>query len=154
MPTAATRPPITDPTSIFELFRGSYATELLTAAVAQFQLFAHLAERPSTLDELRSRLGLAERPASVLVTALRAFGLVARDGAGRLTLTEMASEHLLAGSPFDVSGYLGLAAESPGVQVMIERLTTNRPFGAADEEDGAAFIFREGIESAMEREAS
>ena len=28
-------PPVADPTPIFEHFRGSYATELLTAAVAQ-----------------------------------------------------------------------------------------------------------------------
>ena len=33
-----------DPTPIFELFRGNYATELLTAAVAHFQLFERLAE--------------------------------------------------------------------------------------------------------------
>ena len=46
------------------------------------------------------------------------------------------------------------AADSPGVIEMVERLRTNRPAGAAADEAGAAFIFKEGIESAMEAEES
>ena len=38
--------PQTDPTPIFELFRGSYATELLTAAVAHFGVFRHFLAGP------------------------------------------------------------------------------------------------------------
>jgi predicted O-methyltransferase YrrM len=37
---------------------------------------------------------------------------------------------------------------------MVERLRTNRPAGASAPEKGAAFIYREGIESAMEQEAA
>ncbi|MSQ95725.1 MAG: methyltransferase, partial [Gemmataceae bacterium] len=37
-------PPTTDPTPIFEHFRGSYGTDLLTAAVAHFNLFGRLAQ--------------------------------------------------------------------------------------------------------------
>jgi hypothetical protein len=37
---------------------------------------------------------------------------------------------------------------------MVESLRTNRPLGADDPSDGAAFIFKEGIESAMERDTS
>ena len=59
----------------------------------------------------------------------------------------------MPGGPFDVSDYVGLAAESPGVRELVERLRSNRPAGAR-EEKGAAFIYREGIESAMEREAT
>ena len=79
--------------------------------------------------------------------------MLADDGQGRLGLTPLAREHLVPGGPFDVSDYVGLAADSPGVRELVERLRTNRPAGAAEEE-GAAFIYREGIESAMEREAS
>ena len=145
--------PSVDPTPIFEVFRGNHATELLTAAVAHLNVFGRLAARPMTGDELRHDLGLAERPAVVLLTALRAMGLLADDGQGRLGLTPLAREHLVPGGPFDVSDYVGLAADSPGVREMVERLRTNRPAGAADEK-GAAFIYREGIESAMEREAT
>jgi SAM-dependent methyltransferase len=146
--------PMLDPTSIFEVFRGNHGTELLTAAVAHFRVFERMARGPMTFDQLRRDLALAERPAIVLVTALRAFGLMADDEEGRLGLTELGRDHLTPGAYFDVSGYVGLASESPGVLEMVERLRTNRPAGSASDEEGAAFIFKEGIESAMESEAS
>ena len=153
MPQPALTPPRVDPTPIFEAFRGSYGTELLTAAVAHLGVFGRLAGGPLGPVELREALGLAERPMVVLVTALRAFGLLVEDAGGRLDLSDLAREHLVGGE-FDVSGYLGLAADSPGVLAMVERLRRNRPAGADSAGQGAAFIFREGIESAMEREAS
>jgi SAM-dependent methyltransferase len=146
--------PMLDPTPIFEVFRGNHGTELLTAAVAHFGVFERLAHGPMAFGQLRRELALAERPAVVLVTALRAFGLVGEDEEGRLGLTELARNHLTPGSAFDVSRYIGLAAESPGVVEMVQRLRTNRPAGSAADEDGAAFIFRQGIESAMESEDS
>jgi hypothetical protein len=69
-------------------------------------------------------------------------------------LTDLARGHLVSGGAFDVSGYIGLAADSPGVVELVERFETNRPAGADEAEAGAAFIYRDGIESAMEREAS
>lgn len=146
--------PTTDPTPIFEHFRGSYGSELLTAAVAHLRLFELLAPGPLSLEELGSRLGLQMRPLVILTCALRAMKLLDRDAAGRFAITDIAREHLLESSPFDVSAYVGLAAESPGVLAMLERLRTNRPAGAEPTADGTAFIYREGVESAMEREAS
>jgi SAM-dependent methyltransferase len=147
----ALTPPRLDPTPIFELYRGSYATELLVAAVSHLRVFDQFAAGPLTADDLRKRLGLAARPAAVLLTALRAFGLLVPDGPGKLDLSELAREHLLPDSPYDVSGYLGLSADSPGVLAMVERLRTDRPAGTEPEGGGAAFIYREGIDSAMEK---
>jgi ubiquinone/menaquinone biosynthesis C-methylase UbiE len=146
--------PVTDPTAIFEHFRGVYATELLTVAVIEFDVFSRLAERGKSFDELRAEIGLDLRPANVLFTALRAMGLLQQTADVSLNLTPIAREHLIPGEPFDVTGYIGLAAESPGVREMAERLRTNRPATNRKEDEGAAFIFREGIESAMDREAS
>ncbi len=146
--------PILDPTPIFEVFRGNHGTELLTAAVAHLGVFERLTRGPLSFDQLRRELGLAERPAVVLVTALRAFGLLADDEESRIGLTELARDHLTPGAFFDVGGYVGLAAESPGVVEMVERLRTNRPAGSSADEGGAAFLFKEGIESPMESEAS
>jgi 2-polyprenyl-3-methyl-5-hydroxy-6-metoxy-1,4-benzoquinol methylase len=144
--------PQTDPTPIFELFRGSYATELLTAAVAHFDLFGRLARAPRTLQELGADLKLANRPINVLVTALRAFGLLTATAEGKLTLTDLAREHLVPGAPLDVGDYVGLAAQNPGVLAMVERLRTNQPAGVKG--DGTAFIYREGVASAMEQAES
>jgi predicted O-methyltransferase YrrM len=146
--------PQVDPTPIFEIFRGNYATQLLTAAVSHFRVFGRLATGSLHFDDLRKQLGLAERPATVLITALRAMGLLVRDEEGRLDLSNLAREHLTPEALFDVSDYVGLAADSPGVVEMVERLRSNRPAGGRPEEAGAAFIYREGIESAMEDEAA
>lgn len=155
-PRSALESPTTDPTFLFEHYRGSYGTELLTAAVAHFRLFDILADAPLSADELGARLEIAARPLVVLTTALRAMGLVEVDVAGKFTPTAAAREHLTSGGPFFVGDYVGLAAESPGVLEMVERLRTNRPRGAAcdDGAAGAAFIYREDLPSAMEQEAS
>ena len=76
-------PPRLDPTALFEIYRGAHATELLTAAVAHFRVFDRFVGGPMTWDELRTDLGLAERPAAVLLTALRAFGLLEANASGR-----------------------------------------------------------------------
>ncbi|MDZ4849527.1 MAG: methyltransferase [Pirellulaceae bacterium] len=144
-------PPSTDPTPIFEFFRGSYATDLLTASVAHFELFGRLAKGARTLAELQADLGIDERPAVVLTTALRAMKLLNRKGNGQFELTELAREHLVGGDPFDVGNYLGLAAAAPSVLNMVERLRTNRPAGLDSSGDGAAFIYRDGMKSAMEQ---
>ena len=144
-------PPGTNPTSIFEYFRGCYGTELLTAAVAHFDLFGRLAKQPRTLVELQADLHLAERPTTVLTTALRAMQLLSKNPAGQFELTPIAAEHLVRGEEFDVGSYLSLAATSPGVTEMVERLRTNRPAGLSGDGAGAAFIYRDGMKSAMEQ---
>lgn len=73
---SATEFPLTDPTPIFEIFRGNYGTEILVAAVTHFNVFGRLASAPLAFDELRRELKLEGRPAVVLLTALRTFGLL------------------------------------------------------------------------------
>jgi len=143
----AITPPPSDPTAIFEFFRGAHATELLTAAVAHFDIFGRLAQQPMSQDALAKTLGLQNRPAVVLLTALRAMGLLEKQG-DRLHPTEMATNHLLPGGDFDVGNYIGLAASSPGVLAMVELLRKNRPLDGGG--NGTAFIYRDGVKSAME----
>ena len=143
--------PQIDPTPIFELYRGNYASELLVAAASHFKLFSRLAERALSGLVLREQLGLAERPFSVLTTALRAMQLLTLDTGGLFQLTPLAREHLVGGAGFDVTDYLGLSANSPDVQAMIERLVTNTPLGHKPDEQGVGFIYRDDLPSAMEQ---
>lgn len=145
--------PTTDPTPIVEHFRGNYGTELLTAAVAHFDVFAKLAARPMDSASLAKELNLAARPTIVLVTALRAMKLLEVDDAHRLQLTPVAREHLVPGQPFYMGDYIGLRADVPAVTWMVERLRTNRPAGYRPEEN-SAFIFKQGADSVMEQEAT
>lgn len=144
--------PVTDPTPIFEHFRGVHGSELLTAAVTHFNVFGRLQHGPEDIETLRSELKLQKRPAVVLFTALKAMGFL-KEVEGRLTLTQLAAEHLVPGGDFDCGDYVGLAAQSPGVLTMVDLLKSNRPLGT-DDSGGAAFIYRDGIRSAMEAEDS
>ncbi len=147
---APAEPPELDPAPLFELFRGNISTEVLVAAVAHWRLFALLDKSPLSWHDLRRQLGLAERPMHVLTTALRALGLLDATAEGSLQLTKLARCHLLTESPYYVGDYFSLAAQSPGVIEMIERLRTNKPKGSQPDESGVGFIYREGVKSAME----
>lgn len=149
-----TRLPATDPAHIMGFFRHSYGSELLVGATVHFKLFDQFAAGPLTIAELGRRIALGERATLVMTTVLRAMKLLVCGADGRLALTPVAAEHLVAGGPFAIADYLGLGAEAPGVKAMVERLRSDQPAGAQEKGKGAAFIFREGIESAMEQEAS
>ncbi len=158
----ANQPPVTDPTPIFDLARANLATELLAAAVFHLGVFELLATGPRTPTEVRAALGLGERAYVVLFTALRAMGLVVDDAQGRLALTALAREHLVQGAPFAVADYVGLTAQGPGVITMAERLRSDRPAAVAKDDGrtgaagdgGMAYIYRAGMDSAMEQTAS
>lgn len=147
-------PPSLDPSPLFELFRGHYGSELLTAAVSHFGLFEQLSAGPLTLAELEQELRLQRRPAIVLLTALRAMQLVDCDAQMKYSLSRLAQEHLVPGGDHFIGDYIGLAAESPGVLEMVSRLRSNQPASAKSDDAGAAFIYREGLESAMEEQTS
>ncbi|HXE62428.1 MAG TPA: methyltransferase [Bryobacteraceae bacterium] len=144
--TSAVACPANDPAPVFEYFRAGFASNLLIAAVAHFRLFEKLEGRSLTHAELAAALGLEDRPAVVLLTALRAMGLIIADTSGRLSLSTPGAEQLTPGSYFSIADYLGLAADTPAVLELVERLRANRT--------GTAFVYKETVESPMEEEAS
>lgn len=143
--------PSSDPAPIFELFRGDHAMELLTAAVAHFDVFGKLAAGPQSPEELRAALALGERQFCVLLTGLKAMRLV-EERAGQLQPTALAGEHLLPGQPLYVGDYIRLGAEQPGVLTLVEHMRKNTRVGAAKGDDRAVFIYKDGMESAMEED--
>jgi len=141
-------PPIADPAPIFEIFRGNFAMELLTAAVAHFGVFETLAAGPVTPADLRGKIGLGERQFIVLTIGLKALQLV-EERRGQLQSTSIAQEHLAPGAPLDVSDYIRMGADAPGVLALVEHMRTSRLAGAAKDDDRAVFIFKDGLDSAM-----
>lgn len=148
---ALSRPRL-DPTPVFEMVRWAFGTELLAAAV-HFDLFSRLAKPAMTIDQIAGDLGIARRPAVVMVVALRSMGLLGGEGEG-VALTALAGEYLVPAGEFYIGDYVALIVDSPGVKAMIERLRTNEPAQSRADDPGAAFIYREGIDSAMEQEQS
>ncbi len=144
-------PPPGDPTTIFELYRGAMATELLVAATHHLAVFARV-RSPLAWPDLLAALDLQERAATVLVTALRAMGLLTRGADGRIGPTALAREFLDPASGFSVAGYLGMQADSPGVVALARKLRADKPIGAQG--DVSQFIFREGVGGSMEQAVS
>ena len=107
--------PNTDPTPIIDAYRAVYSSQMLTASVAHLGVFEKLAAKPLTAGEFRAALGLEERPFVVLSTMLRALGLLTVDASDNFDLTETSREHLVPGGALDISGYIGLEADAPGV---------------------------------------
>ena len=142
--------PQTDPTVLFEYFNANFGNKILVASATHLNIFGRLAAAPLLRERLRFDLGLAERPMHVVVTALKAFGLLHEDRDARLELTELARTHLVPGCEFDVSDYLALAEDARGVKDLVRGLRTNEP---ADEGQGAAYIGGGGFASAMDNDA-
>lgn len=143
-----------DPTQLFDIVRWGLGSELFAAAVSHFRLFELIAKQPMSFDALSRELGLAPRAATVLIVAIRAMGLLTEDSQHRLELTPIAREHLVPGGEFYMGDYVGLSAEQPGVLNIVQRLRSNQPIEAKKDDPGAAFIFRDGMESAMDHDDS
>jgi len=139
--------PSVDPTPVFDLVRGNFQTELLACA-QELGVFARLGKEPATEEQLRMELGLGHRPFTVLFCALRAMHLVQGQPGAELRLTEL-GRFLVPGYTYDITGYVGLTNQLPGVRHLLERLKRDTPDDNREGE-GRAFIFREGMESAME----
>ena len=114
--TGLNRIPETDPTSILRSRDGIYAVDVLTAAVAEFRIFDHLQDSPSTLEDLCREFDWEERPADVLVTLCKASGYLHEDEEGILSVTAQASEHLCEGSPWNLTDYYASLRDRPVVQ--------------------------------------
>ncbi len=117
--------PATDPTSIYRHRDGLYAADLLTAAIVHLDFFTWLEANPSRFEEICERLGLAARPADVMLTLFSAMGLVERrEGVFQVTL--MGREHLVARSPWHIAPYYASLRDRPVCRDMLSALKTNR----------------------------
>jgi SAM-dependent methyltransferase len=118
--------PRTDPTSIYRYRDGLYAADLLTAALAHLDFFTWLDENPSDLETICRSLGLQERPTDVMLTLFTAMGLVqARSGA--FHLTELAREHLVKTSTWNIGPYFASLKDRPVCRDMVTVLRTGKP---------------------------
>lgn len=147
-------PPPTNPSSLFELYRSNYASEVLVAAVSHFHFFERIESEPLRPDQIPASFGLTQRASVVLLTALRALGLVTLSTEGRLELPEPVRQHLLPNGPYYIGDYFSLASQSPGVLALVDGLRNSRPANRTSHGPGAAFIYRDGMESAMDVEQS
>lgn len=119
---------VPDPTVLYRLRDGIYAADLLIAAVSELDFFTWLDRRgPLRAAELIDELELAERPTDVLLTYCAALGLLDRDVADgdRIEISELARQHLVANSAYDLRSYYVSLAERPAVSELARVLRTD-----------------------------
>jgi SAM-dependent methyltransferase len=122
----------TDPTPLYRVRDGVYAADLLTVAIAELDLFTVVRDAGAVgVAELCERLGLDPRAADVMVTYLVARGLLERGDDGRIGVTRLSAEHLVAGSPLDLRAYFGSLRERPACAELLDVLRTGEPAGWA-----------------------
>ncbi|TWT88071.1 methyltransferase [Stieleria varia] len=126
-----------DTTRFLDDLRTAQISNLLVAAVIEFDVGRVLAAGPLLYDDLRERLGLADRSAIVLLTALRSIDLIDVHADHRIGLTAYGQEKMDPDSPFHLRGYLGLGRFSGDVQNMIQCLRDDAPAG------NVSFVFHE-----------
>ena len=146
-----------DPTRLYRLRDGVYAPDLLIVAVVDLDLFSWLQRHPGAdQSQIGAEFGLAARPVDVMITYLVALGLL--DRVGRTVVpTELASDHVTEGSPFDLRPYYASLRERPGCADLRAVLTTGEPAAwasATGGDDWASRLddaaFAAGITAAMD----
>lgn len=135
---------VIDPFSITRALRGVYSTRLLCAAVCHLKVFEHAVDGSHTLESLQAELGLAERPAKVLLPALLAMGLLTLED-DCVVVTDT-GRFLCEREPCHFINYIGGEANDPGVLEMVERLRHDGMPG----ETGISFVKDDAAPSPMD----
>ncbi|MFE6229392.1 methyltransferase [Microtetraspora glauca] len=115
------------PTLLIDLATGLWKAQTLTAAI-ETGLFGALAGGPADAPAVAARLGLADRPAEVLLTACAALGLLeARDG--RYANAPVADRYLVPGRPDYFGDYVRMVTRytTPGWLRATDAVRTDAP---------------------------
>jgi SAM-dependent methyltransferase len=125
-PTDLTRLPQTDPTLIYRYRDALYATDLLTVALVELDLFTWLKEHPGDKEAICRHFGITARPTDVMLTLLTAMGfLEVRSGA--FHPTQLAREHLAKDSPWFLGPYYASLKDRPVCRDFLVVLRTGKP---------------------------
>ncbi len=132
-PAPISRP--TDPHVLYRLRDGIYAADLLIVAAAELDLFSWLDANPrSRSGHICRQLDLDPRAFDVMTTYLVSLGLVERSPDDALAPTQLAKDHLVADSPWDLRAYYASLRERPGCIELLGVLRTGKPAAWASAE--------------------
>lgn len=138
--------PQLDVTELLDYRNGTFAAELVGAAVVALDFFSWLAKTPADAKSICASFGFAERPVDVMLTMFLAQGLVEEDG-GRFQPTELAREFLVRHSPRFLGPYYSMLADRPGSHALLEVLRTGRPAGFGGQADRKPWMRQMGTDA-------
>jgi len=123
-----------DATELFDYRNGTFAAELVGAAVVALDFFSWLAKSPTDAKSICTSLGFAERPVDVMLTLFLAQGLIEEKG-GVFQPTGLAREFLVHDSPRFLGPYYSMLIDRPGSRAVLEVLRSGKPAGFASRVD-------------------
>ena len=135
-----------DPAPVTRHLRAMFGSRLLIAAVHHLNVFEELSNGPLSITELSRRLGLKERPASVLFPALCAMEMLEYNEAGELQ-TSALGRYVTQNHTPNLTGYVGLEKNDPGAVEMAVRLRNDGPL---DTSGGISYVKEGNAPSPMD----
>jgi SAM-dependent methyltransferase len=127
--------PEPSPEKIFNLRDSAFATDLFITAVGYLDFFNCLSENPADIDTICNSLGIQKRPADVMLTLFKAYGLVEEKN-GLFSLTETSKAYLSGKSDFDLSSYVNSLKDRPVCEDMVKVMKTGKPANWAASKSG------------------
>lgn len=128
--------PQTDPTLLYRQRDSMLAVDLMAAAIVHLRVFSQFGGGSLDLPAVCKKFDIHPRPTDVMTTLFCAQGLLRREG-DKLALTELAREHLVEGSKWDLSAYYGAMKNRPQTLDMVKVLRTGKPanWGSYDHQE-------------------
>jgi 3-hydroxy-5-methyl-1-naphthoate 3-O-methyltransferase len=120
--------PASDPLRLYQYRDCLYAVDLVAAAVVHLDFFTWLAAHPSGKTDICAHFGTAERSTDVMLTLFSANGFVVNQN-GVFTVTDVAREHLVKTSPWNLAPYFDSLHSRPVARDFLEVLKTDKPAG-------------------------
>jgi hypothetical protein len=118
--------PKTSPERIFMLRDTSFATDLFITAVGHLDFFNWLGENAADLKTICHSLEIQERPADVMLTLFKAYGLV-EELNGQFSLTDVSRAYLTNNSIFDLTSYVNSIKDRPICEDIVQVMRTGQP---------------------------
>ncbi|MBV9851433.1 MAG: methyltransferase domain-containing protein [Armatimonadetes bacterium] len=129
-------------------FAFGYAPPLMIEAAVRHRVFDVLDAGPRTVAEVSAETGASERGLRAVMNALVGLGLLAKDDAGRYTLTPESAAFLVSGKPGFFGGLFRHTTSQllPPWMQMTEIVRTGRPAMAVNQEGAGAEFFEAFVE--------
>ena len=128
-----------DPSRLLRCRDSIYASDLLVCAVAWFDFFTVLKEKPGTFNEICDTIKVLPRPADVLLSLLLSMDLVEACGQA-FGLTELSEKYLVSDSPDSLVPYYSSLKNRPQCIEFRNVLQTGKPAGWSSRDKGESWI--------------
>jgi SAM-dependent methyltransferase len=130
------------------LLAWGYAPPMMIKAAVQHGFFDQLEQGPKTAQELADVAGVPVRGVRAVSNALVSFDLLAKDAAGRYSLTPESATFLVSGKP----SFLGRLITHTTVQILprwmmlAETVEHGKPVGGVNHQEGGVEFFQQFVE--------